>query len=584
MILCKNHIFYYEIITKVTKLVDVGCILILKCNSMYEIVTWERGSLMKTYIRENIKIILATAVLLICTVLLIGTNEIVAQMLPEISELHIVHYNMDDEVYEYGYTGKEVTPKVERIVLGDAAGNTTIKYEDEISNVQYHNNINVGYADLEISLQGYRGTLMLKKAFRINPAQVQELKITSVTHDAIDLAWQGIPNANGYLVYKSNDNGANFTLIKDVKANESLTYQDTDMQYNAAFLYYVCAYEQHGEEQYIGAPSDTVMQYTALATPAFSSVSCVAYNSVQLKWGAVDGAVGYQIYRSVSRNGKYTCIAELNDGKTTSYTDASCECGIEYYYYIQACQSINGVETYGEASEIKTVKTKPNRVSLSGSGNGTQVNLKWKASTGAQGYEIYKSVDSTSSYKLVKKIEDANTLSWSESGLDKHTAYYYRIRPYCVVNGTTVYGSYSGNYEKEAVIEYNYSGGTGMDVLRQYVGREYVFGGTSATKGWDCSYFVKWTYAKHFGIDLPRTAGEQVGRGTTVSKNNRTAWQPGDLLFYKENGRVSHVAVYLGNGQMIHALSSKYDTLIQDVDYYEKWDKKTSLYCVKRVF
>ena len=111
-----------------------------------------------------------------------------------------------------------------------------------------------------------------------------------------------------------------------------------------------------------------------------------------------------------------------------------------------------------------------------------------------------------------------------------------------------------------------------------------MFGGTSPTKGWDCSGFVQYVYKKHFGVTLPRTSGEQAGRGTTVSKNSRSTWKPGDLLFYKQNGRVSHVAIYLGNGQMIHALNPKYDTLIQGVDYYENWDPKTTLYCIKRIF
>ena len=55
-------------------------------------------------------------------------------------------------------------------------------------------------------------------------------------------------------------------------------------------------------------------------------------------------------------------------------------------------------------------------------------------------------------------------------------------------------------------------------------------------------------------------------------------------MFYTEGGGVSHVAIYLGNGQLIHALSEKYDTLVQDVDYYERWDRATALIAVKRIF
>ena len=56
------------------------------------------------------------------------------------------------------------------------------------------------------------------------------------------------------------------------------------------------------------------------------------------------------------------------------------------------------------------------------------------------------------------------------------------------------------------------------------------------------------------------------------------------LLIYSEGAGPSHVAIYLGNGQLIHALSPKYDTLIQDVNYYERWDTATHLIGVRRIF
>ena len=330
-----------------------------------------------------------------------------------------------------------------------------------------------------------------------------------------------------------------------------------------------------------GEASDTVKVYTPLENPVISAVKNVSYNTLRVEWPVVAGAVGYQVYRSESKEGEYTLLTEIADGAVASYADETCECGKAYYYYIKACQQTDSETIYGEASPVVSGKTTPNRVSLSGSTTegDTKVNLKWKKVSGAQGYEVYKD------NKLVKTIENADTLSWTESGLSKETDANYKVRAYCVVNNEKCFGSYSGTYEKEVTIIYDYSGvSSDVSVLTQYVGYEYVFGGTSPTKGWDCSGFTQYAFAKHFGVSLPRTAGEQAGRGTAVSKNDRSAWKPGDLLFYKENGRISHVAIYLGNGQMIHALSSKYDTLIQGVDYYEKWDNKTSLYCVRRFF
>lgn len=99
--------------------------------------------------------------------------------------------------------------------------------------------------------------------------------------------------------------------------------------------------------------------------------------------------------------------------------------------------------------------------------------------------------------------------------------------------------------------------GVGTDIANfalQYVGCPYVYGGTSLTNGADCSGFVMTVY-KNFGYSLPRTADDQSLVGVEVSKENI---QPGDLIFYDYGtGVVQHVAIYTGNGQMVHAANTK---------------------------
>ena len=85
----------------------------------------------------------------------------------------------------------------------------------------------------------------------------------------------------------------------------------------------------------------------------------------------------------------------------------------------------------------------------------------------------------------------------------------------------------------------------------QFLGNPYVWGGTSLTKGADCSGFVKSVMA-HFDIWLPRVSRQQAGAGTAVTLSEL---QPGDLVFYGTGGVVDHVAMYIGNGQIVHAIS-----------------------------
>ena len=91
---------------------------------------------------------------------------------------------------------------------------------------------------------------------------------------------------------------------------------------------------------------------------------------------------------------------------------------------------------------------------------------------------------------------------------------------------------------------------------KYFKGGRYVWGGTTP-EGFDCSGYVQYLYKKHH-INLPRTAWAQSQKGISINKENL---QKGDLLFFltdKSRGiPVTHVGIYLGNGQFIHAASKK---------------------------
>ena len=88
----------------------------------------------------------------------------------------------------------------------------------------------------------------------------------------------------------------------------------------------------------------------------------------------------------------------------------------------------------------------------------------------------------------------------------------------------------------------------------QFVGNPYVWGGTSLTNGADCSGFTQ-SVLKHFGISIPRVSRDQARAGVRVTSD---VMRPGDLIFYaNSSGTINHVAMYIGNGQVVNAASSR---------------------------
>ncbi len=143
--------------------------------------------------------------------------------------------------------------------------------------------------------------------------------------------------------------------------------------------------------------------------------------------------------------------------------------------------------------------------------------------------------------------------------------------------------SESGSSEGESSDSGSSGGNYDVSVLYKYVGCQYVYGGTSPSSGWDCSGFVQYVMKNEFGVSVSRTSGGQAGNGYGVSVSDRSQWKPGDLLIYRAgNGNIGHVAIYLGGGQMIHALNEKHDTFVQSVSAYDSWDSNT-LVKVRRV-
>lgn len=111
-----------------------------------------------------------------------------------------------------------------------------------------------------------------------------------------------------------------------------------------------------------------------------------------------------------------------------------------------------------------------------------------------------------------------------------------------------------------------------VEYAKQFVGNPYVWGGTSLTKGADCSGFVLSVFKK-YGISLSHSSKAQSNEGTKISASEL---KPGDLVFYgNSRGSINHVAIYIGGGQVVHASSPKTGIKISKYNY------RTPVKCVR---
>lgn len=107
---------------------------------------------------------------------------------------------------------------------------------------------------------------------------------------------------------------------------------------------------------------------------------------------------------------------------------------------------------------------------------------------------------------------------------------------------------------RQAVVEYGL----------QFVGNRYVYGGTNPNKGADCSGFTSYVLRHSAGVELPHSSRSQAVQGREISA---AEIRPGDLVFYASGKRINHVALYIGNGQVVHASNERTGICVSEWTY-----------------
>ncbi len=240
-----------------------------------------------------------------------------------------------------------------------------------------------------------------------------QISVSNLKADAngskVQLSWTGgVTGAEGYVIYRRTEGGS----YAEIGRTSGKTYSDT---ISAGIKYYYAVAVYSGSRTEDKCPEVGVMY---LATPSGLSVSNTIA-SLTLKWNAVKGATGYEIYRA-GTDGKYSKITTVT---STSYVDTSVKNNTQYSYRIKAYNTAC-TSAFSTAASLK--KTQISVSNLKADANGSKVQLSWTGGvTGAEGYVIYRRTEG-GSYAEIGRTSGKTYSDTISAGIK----YYYAVAVY----------------------------------------------------------------------------------------------------------------------------------------------------------
>ena len=256
--------------------------------------------------------------------------------------------------------------------------------------------------------------------FRINLNKVSgtipKITVADALYTGNYIEWKKVPYADKYRVYRKQT-GGEWKKLKDVT---TLKYLDETAVRGEKYYYTVRAYDG----KYYGSYNKNGAELIYIAAPKFKAQpTLLADNAVNISWSKVKGAEEYKVYRKISADGSYKCIATV---KGTNYTDTSKKENSKVYYY-----KVRGINETASGIISSSCKIEIfGKVSLTATCNKEMATLSWDAVKNADSYIIYKKANSEKEWTkltVVKAKASAEKYTFKDTEVYGGNKYYYSL-------------------------------------------------------------------------------------------------------------------------------------------------------------
>lgn len=392
-----------------------------------------------------------------------------------------------------GATGYDIYRKAtgtySKIGTVDKQSTVTFKDEKAVTGVRYQYTVRAFYNKNGIKRVSTCENYIHGTAYPSNPNLTS---VTSVEYNAIELKWDKVDGANGYKIYRKLPSDKNYKeLITLYEQTEK--YTDQTVTCGTTYQYIIKSFRYENGKTYTSG-NNSAVSCKAVPPVVKVKVASTGYNSLKVSWEKVNGATGYRIYFKKDNAKKWSTLATFENGSLTSCEHRKLTTGVNYTYTVRAYYKDGSKTIWGDFNKTgvtkKPVTSAPKLVSVTSS-TATNVTVKWKTVSGANGYKVMRKADGSKTWSTIGTT-NSKKLSYTDKKVTCGVKYRYTVRAYRNVRKKPVLGSYnsngleimtipdrpvvrvtSSNYNKLNVSWSRSNGATGYKVYRKVVNGTY---------------------------------------------------------------------------------------------------------------